>query len=73
MRLKGKTVIYRYEIIHASGKSGFMKIAGVTSRNPVKSEENDQSTFYDMATILYASHMESTESISTVSRLCIAA
>ena len=71
LRLKGKTVIYRYEIIHASGKSGFMKIAGVTSRNPVK--ENDQSTFCDMATISYASHMESTESISTVPRLCIAA
>ena len=58
LRLKGKTVIYRYEIIHASGKSGFMKIVGVTSRNPVKSEENEQSTFCEMATISYASHQK---------------
>ena len=36
LKLKGKTLMYCYEIIHIPGKSNIMKIADITSRNPTR-------------------------------------
>lgn len=56
--------MYWYEIIHTPVQPGIMQIADVTSRNPVKSEDNDQSTICIMATMSYVRHQA--DGINTV-------
>ena len=64
LQLKEKTLMYWYEIIHTPVQPGIMQIADVTSRNPVKSEDNDQSTICIMATMSYVRHQA--DGINTV-------
>ena len=40
---KKKTLLYRYKVIHEPGKSNIMKVADITSKNPVREpDENDR-------------------------------
>ena len=57
LQLKEKTLLYCYKIIHVPGKSNIMKVADITSRNPVREpEENDQPTLCETAITLYTCH-----------------
>lgn len=54
LQLKEKTLMYRFRIIHAPGKSEIMKIPDTTSRNPVPEVSDDISTVCEAAAISYA-------------------
>jgi len=45
--------MYRYKIIHAPGKSNIMKI---TSRDPVREPDENQSTLWETGIASYACH-----------------
>ena len=46
LHLKEKISLYRYKIIHTPGKSNIMKVADITSRNPVREpDKNNQPSF----------------------------
>ena len=55
LQLKEKTLMYRFKIVHAPGKSEIMKIPDTTSRNPVREAIDDNaSTVCEAAAISYA-------------------
>lgn len=41
LKLKEKTLMYKYNIIHAPGKSKTMKVSDIASRNPVQPNDNE--------------------------------
>ena len=60
---KEKTLMYNYDIIYVPGKSKIMKISDITSRNPVKSDDEDDTC--ELAATIFASNQgDGIESIS---------
>ncbi len=58
LQLKEKTLMFRYNIIHAKGKSNIMKVADITSRNPAPDSDHpsEQPSHGDAAAVSYAYH-----------------
>ena len=55
LKLKEKTMMYRYNIIHVPGKSEIMKVSDITSRNPVKPMQREEQTIPEASIASYAS------------------